>query len=83
VSVTDDIPDDILELVLEGRKFDAISALRAKLNLGLANTKALVEKAEDELGMTERVTCGRCTGTGQERVYKPEYDPAQRLQEPR
>ena len=73
MSVTDNIPDDILELVLEGRKFDAITALRNHVGLPLAAAKACIEQAEDELGMIERVDCGRCGGTGKERVYKPEY----------
>ena len=73
MSVTDDIPDDILQLVLERKKREAIEALRREIGCGLQVAVSAITAAEDELGMTERVECVSCGGTGKARVYKPEY----------
>lgn len=73
MSVTNHIPDDILMLVLERKRMEAISELRMQAGVDLIAASRLVELAEDELGMTEIVDCARCDGTGKARVYRKEY----------
>lgn len=74
-NVSENLPDDVLELILEDRKAAAVNLLRQKTGLPLKAAKDCVWQAEEELGLLEDVRCPACQGTGTTRIRKAEYDP--------
>lgn len=81
MSAADQLPDDILQLIMEDQKAEAVAALRHHANLGLQVAKDLVWQAEEDLGLTEDAECMGCGGKGTVRVRKAEYDPHKRYRE--
>lgn len=75
MSAADQLPDDILQLIMEDRKADAVMALRRHANLGLQAAYDLVWAAEEDLDFMEDAQCPTCDGKGTIRVRKAEYDP--------
>ena len=47
----DELPPEIVALVREGRKIDAIKALRERTGLGLKEAKDLIDALERQLGI--------------------------------
>ena len=75
MSAADELPDEILQLILNDEKARAVQTLRIDTNLDLITAKNLVWKAEEDLGLLQDGKCPTCEGTGTIRVRKAEYDP--------
>ena len=50
VLTEDDLPQDVIDAIRDGRKIEAIKRLRESKDLGLANAQVLVDKAWREHG---------------------------------
>ena len=78
MSAADQLPDEILQLILDDEKARAVQTLRHDTGVDLVTAKNLVWQAEEDLGLLQDGQCPTCEGKGTIRVRKAEYDPTGR-----